>query len=248
MRILDPNATRDAPGYPFRSQLVPSEAIVEALWALIARGLVYIDFPFQQAQEYASLARSRWRLTRAGQAAATGEDVNPDDADGYLRHLRAAAPDAAPLVLVYAKEAIDAFRARCYLASAVMLGVASEAAVVDVAEGFSAWLPAQSERETFVKLLRSRRVFREKFDEFRKRLVSRSGDLPDELKDDLQLTLDAVGGVLRADRNDAGHPTGKRFTRERQHGNLTLFVPYAQRLYALRSFFLSSHGKIEGTP
>src|SRR3970282_369700 len=96
----------------------------------------------------------------------------------------------------------------CYLASAVMLGVASEAAFIEMAEASVNWL--QSAGVTLKKILDDPRLpYVRKFEEFRKRVESRKADLPDELADGMSLTFDAVLDLLRVRRNDAGHPTGK---------------------------------------
>lgn len=60
----------------------------------------------------------------------------PRDTQGFLRRLRAAAPALDPLAVRYVEEALRAFTARCYLASSVMLGVASERAFTGLAEAF----------------------------------------------------------------------------------------------------------------
>ena len=104
-----------------------SHQIMEGVWSLIGQGLAYID--------YSQPAAENWmlNLTEAGRAAASDEEVTPDDRGGYLRRLIVEIPELTPLVKSYAEEALFAYNARLYRASAVMLGVASEAAVLEVA-------------------------------------------------------------------------------------------------------------------
>jgi hypothetical protein len=63
--------------------------------------------------------------------------------------------------------------------------------------------------------------------------------MPDELSDGMSLTMDAVLDLLRINRNDAGHPTGRMFTREDAFISLQMFARYLQKLYAFRAFFES---------
>jgi hypothetical protein len=46
--------------------------------------------------------------------------------------------------------------------------------------------------------------------------------------------------LLRANRNDAGHPTGIQLEREDCFVNLRIFARLAERMYALKSFFVGT--------
>jgi hypothetical protein len=56
----------------------------------------------------------------------------------------------------------------------------------------------------------------------------------------MALTLDSVLDLLRINRNEAGHPTGRKVDRDEAYINLQMFARYLQKLYALRTFFLGS--------
>ena len=146
-------------------------------------------------------------------------------------------PDLSDLVSVYAGEAVRCYTHGCYLASAVMLGVASEAAFMEMAQASVTWL--QSTGLTLKRVLDApRQPYVKKFEEFRKRIESRKADLPNDLADGMNLTFDAVLDLLRIRRNDSGHPTGKPMSREDQYISLQMFGRYLQRLYQLRTFFM----------
>jgi DNA modification methylase len=72
--------------------------IMEAVWSLIGQGLAYID--------YSQPAAENWYLylTDAGRAAASDEEITPDDPGGYLRRLIVEIPELTPLVKSYAEE------------------------------------------------------------------------------------------------------------------------------------------------
>lgn len=57
--------------------------------------------------------------------------------------------------------------------------------------------------------------------------------LNDDLKDGLPNILLGVFEMIRAERNDAGHPTGRIPTREVVFANITVFRGYVKRVYEL---------------
>jgi len=222
-----PEAVKNA----FPADNRPSEApIAQTLWGLIGRGLVYIDISQPAPENW------EWRLTNAGIASAKDEQFNPDDPERYLTRLRSNVPNVSDLVLLYASEAVHCYTHERYLASAVMLGVASEAAFLEMAQASVNWLGGAG--KNLQEVLRDpRQRYVRKFEEFRKRIEPRKADLPPELVDGMSLTFDSVLDLLRISRNDAGHPTGKVVSREDQYISLQMFARYLQRLYDLRSFF-----------
>jgi hypothetical protein len=50
-----------------------------------------------------------------------------------------AAPATSDVVQLYLRESLKSFEQECYLASAVMLGVAAEACMLEAAEAFVQW-------------------------------------------------------------------------------------------------------------
>ena len=61
--------------------------------------------------------------------------------------------------------------------------------------------------------------------------------LPDEIKENLDTNLDGIMNTIRNFRNDSGHPSGNRISREQCYVNLNLFVPYCKKAYQLIDFF-----------
>lgn len=207
------------------------EDVMEALWSLIGQGLVYLNFYQPHPSNW------NFQLTTTGRAAAEDQLINPDSPDEYLQRLSRNVPDASETVMQYATEALRSYLGRCYLASSVMLGVASEAAFLEMAASFGSWLPA-AEGEDFLEFVtKPRASYMEKFKQYRRRIGPHKPKLPDELADDMALSLDAILDLLRLYRNEAGHPTGKQISREQAKLNLEIFARYLQRLYAFKAFF-----------
>jgi hypothetical protein len=202
--------------------------IMEAVWSLIGQGLAYID--------YSQPAAENWELhlTEAGLAAACDEEGNPNDPAGYIQRLLGEVPGISEVVNGYAQEALFAYNARLYRASAVMLGVASEAAVLEVAAALATIMKA-SEANSYLQTINAKRQnYIAKFDIFQQKLRSKKRLLPEDVADGLDLTMNAVSDLLRIYRNDAGHPTGMLVDRDDCFIHLRMFVRYARKLYLLK--------------
>lgn len=218
----------------------------QAIWTLIARGLAYVDF-----------SKGNWdnatlELTDSGRAVVSDPEFNPDTGSAYVRQVRASVPDASATVLQYVTEAHRAYEARCFFATAVMVGVASEAAFLEMAPSFASWLPP-GEQVRFRQVFDSPRVmYLEKFKEFRTRIDGKTPQLPPDLADGLDLTLSAVLDALRVYRNQAGHPTGKQIDRGTAFTILQMVPRYLQRMYDIKVFFdqanAAAAGLSAGTP
>lgn len=211
-----------------------SEDIAEVVWTMAGSGLAFIDMSKRPADYW------RWRLTRSGRKVAQDERFNPDDPQQYLERLKATIPDLSSVVFLYIDQAINCYVARCYLASAVMLGVASEAAFLEMAHAATSWLPGTTGENLKKVLENPRQNYIDKFREFRKRIESEKNRLPAELTDNMALNFDAVLDALRIYRNEAGHPTGKIITREDQYISLHMFARYLLKMYQFRNHFIAN--------
>jgi len=221
--------------YPAESRPSP-DLIAQTLWSLVGKGLIYIDM-WQSAPE-----NWKWRLTNTGVKSAKDEQFNPDDPERYLARLKSNIPDISDLVYTYAKESVNCYNHECYLASAVMLGVASEAAFMEMAQASVKWLQSLGENGVANKLQdildNPKQPYVKKFEEFRKRIESQKSELPKQLANGMSINFDSVLDLLRINRNKAGHPTGESIRRDDQYISLQMFGRYMQRLYNLRAFFL----------
>lgn len=103
-----------------------SHEVQEGVWSLVAQGLAYLDTSQIEASNWAV------RITAAGRAVLADEEFNPHDPAGYMDRLVANVPGMSDIVTAYMREALGAFNSQLYLASTVMLGVASEAAFLEM--------------------------------------------------------------------------------------------------------------------
>ena len=208
---------------------IRNEQIMEGVWSLIGQGLAYID--------YSQPAPGNWELkiTADGRAVVNDEGINPDDPAGYIQNLDHEVPDLSEVAKNYAHEALYAYNARLYRSSVVMLGVASEAAVLEVAAALAQTMREEKKQQYLKQLEAPTRSYNAKFEDFRKKLESRKDSMPEELTTNLDLTMNSVGELLRVYRNNAGHPTGQGASRHDCFTFLHMFVQYAKRLYAIKA-------------
>ena len=209
----------------------PLRHVWEGLWGLMADGLIFLD-PSGQAGA-SSWDNWRWRLTDAGKQTARTGTWEPRDPSRFMARLRERVPGLAVEALSYFEEALRAFNARCYLASSVMLGVATEQVFGRLAAAFVAARPAETRR--LQSFLSDNASHYRRFDEFRKRLEPLRGTVPEGLAD--AITLDAVADLLRVTRNAAGHPTGQRVDQETAYAHLVMAAMLLAKMTELAEHF-----------
>ena len=224
--------------YPGESKPSP-QVVAQAVWGVIAKELAYLDFS-RETDVFAGNPAKWWLYpTQRGTQAADDTLPNPDLPDKYLQRFAEDIPDAPESVQRYVREALSAYGARLYMASAVMLGVAAEGAFLDMAQTFCAWLQG-TEAENYRRLLDNPRTsYNVLFAEFRKRVEPRRKELPGEIADNLDV-LNPILNLIRKYRNDAGHPTGVEMDRGACFLSLVAFAEAAKRLYALEKHFVAS--------
>jgi len=155
------------------------------------------------------------------------------DVSSYEEHILSEIPNINPDTMIYLRESMQAFRAGCYFSSNVMVGVATEhtfllllETVAESAAWGSKFQPAFKERDLANKV-----------DKFQNILLSGVSDFPKDLKSDLVTQFTASLTCIRNYRNQAGHPTGFRPSREKSYIAMQLFIPSGRKIYQIRSWF-----------
>jgi hypothetical protein len=204
--------------------------VFEALWGLVGDGLIYLDKEGQGS----GTDNWRWKPSQRGIQVATTGRWEPHDPDGYLRRLRRSEPAIDDRALVYLEEALRAFNAGCFLASSVMLGVASERVINELAAAMVAYFKDSAEK--LRKAIENPRASQNaRFEEVRKLLESHRGEVPEGLADNL--TLDAVADLLRITRNQAGHPSGTQVDYDTAYAHLQMAAAYLAKMTRLGGHF-----------
>ena len=209
---------------------VHAQELMEAIWRLVSMGLVYLDFEQPATENWSA------RLTDRGRKAADGRAAEPSHPEGYLARFRRDVPTISDIAMLYVRESLASFGSGAAIAAVAMAGVASEAMFFEMADAFCAWLQGQEQLNLCDILDRGGPIVRQ-LSEVRTRLQRYVPRIPKELADGLPLWLDSLADLLRRDRNDAGHPTGKQFSIDDARAALEIMGRLAQTLCGLRGFF-----------
>lgn len=232
--VPDPNGP--SPNHDARYILNRNDVarIQDVLWDLIIEGVVRpglgdsngnSDLPFFHVTEYGAVHIKN----------GTG---SPHDPDGYFRRLKSDIQSIDPVITTYLNECLHSFRIGCLLSSAVMLGCASEKAFLLLVDNYLKALPTAKSDAFRAKI--EGKFIKKQFDEFNKMLEGNlRGQLPAELCDSLNNILTGIFEMIRSERNDSGHPTGKTPSREVAFANISVFPGYLKRIYELITWLQS---------
>lgn len=201
------------------------DKLLEIFWDLFRQGVITLGLNENNPQ---------WpwfRLSRFGASEAARQPFRFHDTTSYISLIKAAVPDLLLSSQMYIEEAVAAFYSGCFLASMVMLGVAAEAEFLRLIEVSN----KNPKIGTSFDKAAKERFIRTKIEAFRKGLEPHLKALPESVKEDLDINLNAVQSIIRIARNEAGHPSGARPpSREQVYINLQIFVPYATQVRRLR--------------
>jgi hypothetical protein len=211
-----------------------------AVWSLIRRGLVHLVFGRDSDPLH-------WKpgLTLAGTHYVKEGESSPHDPDGFLARLKRKVPAISEVTFRYVQEAVRSFNQEVYLGATILIGVASEAAFLEMAEAFLKTLSG-TELTNFERTLHGSSMFSAKFNEFRKKIEVRKATLPEDFQDGMALHLDAIADLLRRQRNDAGHPTGKPVDKDDVRVALEMATTYLGKLYGLTAHFEARATEVPG--
>ena len=212
----------------------------EVIWDLIVQRVLTVE----------SGGTSSWaflRLTEFGKEIVNEQRWSPYDPDGYLKALQGQAPRVFDLCLLYVGEALNCFRGGSYIATCVMLGAASEAAMVDFFQQLADAMRANGrmpEVETYERRLGKETSFYKRYELFSRYFGEVRAKIPLKFTDDLDGQLVGVFHLIRQYRNEAGHPTGTAIGRIAAFRNLTLFIEYCKRIEEISDWLRSNPEKL----
>jgi hypothetical protein len=155
-----------------------------------------------------------------------------------LKDFQRAVPSADPVIREYLSEALQCFLRDLNRAAAVMLGAASERAVLLLIESYARSI-ADPNKKTQVEsqVEKASSIFR-KYEIFDKGFANVKPKFPKALGENADSLLRGVFDLIRNSRNDAGHPaSGILVSRDTNYSHLRLFIPYCQRIYELIDWF-----------
>ncbi len=192
---------------------VISEPMRGIIWELIIQGIIIPGVGLGGMTGQADLPF--FQITEWGQRCLKAGEFLPYDTGRFIDRLKARIPAVNQVVVLYLTEALQCFRAATYLASAVMVGVASERVLLDLHVAVESALDTQQKKEKFTAETASKSAKRI-YDEIQKRLDPIMEQITSALgKEDISAELSGIFSLIRKTRNDAGHPTGEAWNAKR---------------------------------
>jgi len=179
-----------------------------------------------------------FRLTEYGKGAVAKGKPQPYDPDGFLKEFDRQIPAADQVARDYLVEAVRAFNANCPRAAAVLIGAASEKAVLLLHEEFAKQIVDPAKRKKFDKdsdgpISRKYGALKQRLD-----LMVAATKLSWELSETIRSELPSGFELIRRCRNSAGHPEmGGAADEDTIFLNLRTFIEYARRVHALITYF-----------
>jgi hypothetical protein len=205
-------------------------AVSSVIWDLIIEGVLRPgngpnpDLPHIQVTEFG-------KMVFQGQ-------VTLYDPTGYLKHLHQKVPTIDPVIVQYIAESAETLHRNCLLSSTVMLGCASEQAFLLLLEAYQDALNS-TDQAAFINGIEKQRTIKLKHIEFMKWYENK---LKPKIKPpvfssdgitELETALTFVFGYFRTNRNDAGHPSDAKFSREISAQHLVMFPLFVRAMYDL---------------
>lgn len=216
--------------YPL--QKVDENRVREVLWDLIIERVVTIGDYHNDSWPWLS-------LTDYGKRALNSTLPIPNDSTGYLNRIRTEIPQIDPIIEIYLTESIRTYNINQLLSSTITLGCASEKSLLILIDTFKETFVDGSKMATFSKKIEGKFI-KTKFDEFNKVIIQILPQLPNDLREKYTNTLTGIFEMIRYNRNDAGHPSGKQVDKDTLFANLQVFIPYCKYIYELKHHFDSN--------
>src|SRR5580704_5267856 len=140
--------------------------LVEVIWELIIQG-VLVPGLNDANQSFLFL-----RLTDYGKRCVEENRILPHDPDGYLREFHRAIPNADPTVTEYLTEGLQCYLRGLNRAAAVMLGGASEQAILLLIDSYIGSIGDTASQERFKSEVEDAKTIFRKYEIFERRFSS----------------------------------------------------------------------------
>lgn len=179
-------------------------------------------------------------ITDFGKKFLSDEKVLPQDPEGYLKELDSEIPHLDPIAKQYVEESLQTYLVNCPLASTVMLGVASEKIILLLIDAYINAIEDNTAKTRLSNKIEKSFMIKLKYDLFKADFDARKSSFPRDLIYNAEIWMEYVYHMIRNYRNDAGHPSEAKITRDLAFANLRLFIPYVKNVYRLIAYFQSN--------
>lgn len=175
-------------------------------------------------------------ISEYGKECLLNDNVLPYDPEGYLRELQDQNKNLDSVTLEYISEAVNAFNRRLFLSATVMLGVASENLIYILVDSYTNAITSPVDKAKFEKKITDKGIY-VIFKEFKTSFDLTKKKLPKELTDNSDIYLDNIFNLIRYNRNNIGHPTGKKANYKSLYASLQIFAEYSKLISDLKDYF-----------
>lgn len=178
-----------------------------------------------------------FHLTEHGEKVIAQADYVPYDPSGYLARLKSEIAGIDQDVVMYLEESLKCYGAGLLFSSAVMLGCATEKAMLQLIECFGQGITSDPIKRKQYEKDTEQWMVSQKYQGFMKHFRPVIPKLPKNLSQNIDVRLDQTFDLVRTTRNQAGHPTGVQIERGVIYGQLQIFPHYCKRVYDLMDHF-----------
>jgi hypothetical protein len=172
-------------------------------------------------------------ITSYGETVLESDNIIVHDPFHYLERLKQNGPILDGLILMYIEESLQCHFRQNYMASSVMLGVASEAALYHLIRSFQKCIAINATLRERSEKLGNKANLTEKFKVIYDGILQIKKELDPEVADTLEQNLTGIFNLIRLQRNESGHPTGQRPSKDQMFAYLILFILYCKTVYDL---------------
>lgn len=200
--------------------------VYDVLWSYVEAGILkpITGGPRNQSRNaWAELYRTAY-----GRRVLEGDAPLPEDIDEFLRRFVADAPQLDTTTRFFVEQALRAFRAKLFPATAVLIGCAAERIMDCLAQALGPKLPPMPRGKlnkaiTDGPLAEVWKVFRSHFDSYRTSIFA-----PHGLARSAETGLDGLLLVVKRARDDNGHPTEVHLSENEVRALLQVFLEHAR--------------------
>lgn len=227
-RRANPSQVISRNGPVINLQPEDQETFLRVFWELVHEGII------APGMNRSNLEFPWFHITRFGRSLLDGEhSYSFHDVVTYAAVLQREVPGLHQITLLYLTEAMRAFTAGCTMSSVVMLGCAAEHVfllVLDAAVASDQW-------KVRVKSANAERHAVGKMEKFNNVVMQNRGELPRAINESFAQWMSGFQTVVRINRNEAGHPTGKQVERDLVLNYLRMMVHYCKGMIELKDYF-----------
>ena len=171
-------------------------------------------------------------ITEYGKEVVSSESPIPYDRDNYLQNIYAKASNLDTIARSYLEESLTCLHGGAYRGGAVMLGVVSEQLFIVLVKSF------QENKNLSHQIVTDRyKPFSQIRDSFMRKFTPLKNELPEDLRQDLEIILEGIYLLIKNTRDDSGHPTNVVVTRDQLFSYFAIFPMYAERISKIIDFY-----------